>query len=116
VVGLSMGGAQALQLGLRHRDRFATIGVFGSGMTRADFQARYKNAATGDPFDLVFVGIGTEDGGRPKAMELWGTLAGLGLPTTYREVPGGHTYPVWRKLLVEIAPLLFRTRPVTARQ
>jgi enterochelin esterase-like enzyme len=108
VVGLSMGGAQSLQIGLRHRDRFATIGVFGSGMTRADFQARFKDAAAGEKLDLMFVGIGKEDGSLAKAKELWGTLAGLGLPTTFREVEGGHTYPVWRKLLVEVAPLLFR--------
>ena len=108
VVGLSMSSAQALQLGLRHRDRFATIGVFGSGMTRADFHARFKDATAGDKLDLVVVGIGTEDGSLAKAKELWGTLAGLGLPTTYREVEGGHTYPVWRKLLVETAPLLFK--------
>ena len=109
VVGLSMGGAQALQLGLRHRDRFATFGVFGSGMTRADFAARYyKEVANGEKLDLVVIGIGKEDGSLAKAMELWGTLAGHGLPTTYREVEGGHTYPVWRKLLVETAPLLFR--------
>jgi hypothetical protein len=27
---------------------------------------------------------------------------------TYRETDGGHIYPVWRKLLVETAPLLFQ--------
>jgi enterochelin esterase family protein len=108
VVGLSMGGAQALQIGLRHRDHFASFGVFGQGMPRADVQAKFKDVATGEKLDLVVIGIGKEDGSLTRAKELWGTLAGQGLPTTYREVEGGHTYPVWRKLLVETAPLLFR--------
>ena len=108
VVGLSMGGAQALQIGLRHRDHFASFGVFGQGITRPDLQAKFKDVGTGEKLDLVVIGIGKEDGSLAKAKELWGALAGLGLPTTYREVEGGHTYPVWRKLLVETAPLLFR--------
>jgi enterochelin esterase-like enzyme len=108
VVGLSMGGAQALQIGLHHRDRFATIGVFGSGMTRADFEARYPKAGQGEKLDLLYVGVGKEDGGRARAKELSETLTAHGLTNTYQEVEGGHTYPTWRKLLVETAPLLFR--------
>jgi enterochelin esterase-like enzyme len=78
------------------------------GLSMGGAQARFKDAAAGEKLDLMFVGIGKEDGSLAKAKELWGTLAGLGLPTTFREVEGGHTYPVWRKLLVEVAPLLFR--------
>jgi enterochelin esterase-like enzyme len=114
VVGLSMGGAQALQIGMRHPGQFATIGVFGAGMTKADFQARFKPLKKAEQLELSFVGIGLQDGSLAKARELSGelTTSGGGL-ARYKEVEGGHTYPVWRKLLVEIAPLLFRTR--TAR-
>jgi enterochelin esterase-like enzyme len=113
VVGLSMGGAQALQIGLTHRELFASIGIFGSGMTRADFDARYKTAtaslgAAPNKIGFLYVGVGKEDGVRPRAKELADLLGGLGLPALYRETDGGHTYPVWRKLLVDTAPLLFR--------
>ena len=113
VVGLSMGGAQALQLGLQHRDLFASIGAFGAGMTRADFEARYAQAVAGlaaDPnkIGFLYVGVGKEDGGRARAKELADVLGGHGLPVIYRETEGGHTYPVWRKLLVDTAPLLFK--------
>jgi enterochelin esterase family protein len=111
IVGLSMGGAQALQIGLGHRELFAAIGVFGAGMTRSDFEGRYKtlspNANAVGPF---FIGIGKEDGGLPRARELTDALRAHGFAPTYHEVEGGHIYPVWRKLLVETAPLLF-TRP-----
>jgi enterochelin esterase-like enzyme len=111
VMGLSMGGAQALQVGLHHRDLFASIGVYGSGMTRAELEARYAAAlaAPAKPgYAMVYVGAGTLDGVRPRAKELAEGLTAHGLPVTYRETEGGHTYPTWRKLLVDSAPLLFR--------
>ena len=39
IMGLSMGGGQALQIALGHLDLFGALGVFGSGVTRADFEA-----------------------------------------------------------------------------
>jgi enterochelin esterase family protein len=113
IVGLSMGGAQATQIGLLHRDLFAAIGVFGSGMTRADFEARFGAglagaAAARDKLGLFFVGIGKEDNSRAKARELSEAAVAHGLPATFHETEGGHTYPVWRKLLVETAPRLFK--------
>jgi enterochelin esterase family protein len=108
VMGLSMGGEQALRIGLDHRDQFATVGVFGWGITGPDFEARFKDLGKGDQPGLVFVGIGQEDGSLIKARALAEALRAHAIPTTYREVTGGHTYPVWRKLLVEATPLLFR--------
>jgi enterochelin esterase-like enzyme len=112
VVGLSMGGSQALQIGLRHLDQFATIGVFGSGIARADFDNRYKSfmadAVQSKKLDLVWIGVGSQDGVLPRAKELSEALRSHGIDAKYHETEGGHTYPVWRKLLVETAPLLFR--------
>jgi enterochelin esterase-like enzyme len=110
-----MGGAQALQIGLDHRALFSTIGLFGAGMTRADFETRFKSAvpalvAPRTRPTLFFIGVAREDPAHDKARELSQLLSSQGVPVTYREVEGGHTYPVWRKLLVETAPLLFRPR------
>jgi enterochelin esterase family protein len=117
VVGLSMGGAQALQIGLGHRDSFASLGIFGSGMIRADFEARYQSLAderaAGKKLALLYVGVGKDDPTQARAKELSDTLTAHGLPAHYQEVDGGHTYPTWRKLLVETAPLLFRKTPAT---
>jgi enterochelin esterase family protein len=112
VVGLSMGGEQALRIGLLHRDQFATIGVFGSGLTRADFEARdfARGLEAGEKPALVFIGVGKEDGVRPKAQALAEALRAHGIAPIYREVEGGHIYPTWRKLLVELVPLVFRSR------
>ena len=116
VVGLSMGGAQALMLAQAHPDRFGSIGLFGAGMTRGDFEARYpatkaKPATkTAAGFDLFVVGYGREDGVVARAKELIEALQARGLAITTIETGGGHTYPVWRKLLVATLPLLFVSR------
>jgi enterochelin esterase-like enzyme len=113
VVGLSMGGAQALQIVLAHRDRFGQLGIFGAGLDRKDFEDRH-GAALAPPADraprpeLVFIGVGKDDGVRPRAKQLAEALTERGFAVTYHETDGGHTYPVWRKLLVEAAPLLFQ--------
>lgn len=113
IFGLSMGGAQALQIGLARPELFGSVGVYGSGMNRVDFDARYKQAvaALAGPkqFALFYLGMGKEDGGLGRAKELAQALTAHGVPVTYREVDGGHTYPVWRKLLVDSAPLLFQS-------
>jgi enterochelin esterase-like enzyme len=118
IVGLSMGGGHALQIGMRHLDQFATIGVFGSGMTKADFESRYKAFvadATGPrKLDLMWIGVGAQDAVLPRAKELSETLRAHGIDAKYHETEGGHTYPVWRKLLVETAPLLFRKGATTS--
>jgi enterochelin esterase-like enzyme len=117
IVGLSMGGAQALQIGLSHRDLFATIGVFGNGMTRAEVNSRYgdslkeANWSNKLNLNLVFIGIAKEDPARARAQQLCDALRYHGIPVLYHETEGGHTYPVWRKLLVETLPLLFRAPP-----
>jgi enterochelin esterase-like enzyme len=114
IVGLSMGGAQALQIGLGHRDRFATIGIFGAGLPRADFEIRDR--ATADqaakfPMALVYLGIGKEDGGLTRARDLSAALTEHNFPLITREVEGGHTYPTWRKLLANLVPHLFHPTP-----
>jgi enterochelin esterase-like enzyme len=115
VVGLSMGGTQATQIVLTNPDRFGTLGIFGAGMTRPDFEARYADALAAlttrkTRFDLVFVGAGKLDGVLPRARELSEALRAHGIPTTYQETEGGHTYPTWRELLAATAPLLFQAR------
>jgi enterochelin esterase-like enzyme len=113
LVGLSMGGTQALQVALARPELFAWIGSFGAGITRADFDTRHgaaTRAMMASPArrpTLFFVGVGKEDGVLARARELRQALEGHGVRTTYVETEGGHTYAVWRQLLVAAAPLLF---------
>ncbi|HEY0711334.1 MAG TPA: alpha/beta hydrolase-fold protein, partial [Polyangia bacterium] len=120
LVGLSMGGTQALQIGLRHRKIFSSVSMFGAGMTRVDYERKYGpliGAVAKEPGGpgIFYVGTGKEDYVQPRAKELAEALNASGVRTIYEEVEGGHTYPVWRTLLTRAAPLLFqKTPPVQA--
>src|SRR5581483_3086602 len=41
IIGLSMGGSQALQIAMGHLDSFGWLGVFSSGIRKEDFESRY---------------------------------------------------------------------------
>jgi enterochelin esterase family protein len=107
-----MGGGQALEIGLRHLDRFSAIGVFSSGIPQR-FEERFGDVL-GDSkrvngrLKLFWIGIGTEDGALARNRELRAVLEKRGVRFTGVETEGGHFYPVWRRYLTEVAPLLFR--------
>jgi enterochelin esterase family protein len=112
VAGLSMGGSQALQTGLNHLDLFASIGVFSSGKPK-DFEQRYAGVLshpeeTGRRLKLVWIGVGKQDAVAPSNRQLRASLEEHGIKVVSVEEEGGHFYPVWRRFLSEMAPLLFR--------
>ena len=112
VAGLSMGGMQALALGLRHPEVFGWIGVFSPIMER-DFETRYEKelantAALNKQLSLFFVGCGTEDQLFKGTAALHDTLAARGVTHTYRTGEGRHSWVVWRKHLIEVAQKAFR--------
>lgn len=112
IVGLSMGGGQALHIGLSHLDKFSSIGVFSSGQPR-DFETTFKeqlsnSAATNKKLDLFFVAVGRQDFVLESNRQLRATLKKAGINHIPHETEGGHFYPVWRQYLAHLAPILFR--------
>jgi len=114
IAGLSMGGAQAMRLGLNHLDLFSYIGLFSPAVGNLDpstaYDGRLKDAAAiNKQLKLLWIGIGTEDrlyGGVKTTHE---NLAKAGITHVWHEAPGAHVWQVWRKFLTEFAPLLFRS-------
>lgn len=115
IVGLSMGGGQALTIGLNHLDRFSHIGGFSSGLGRAeDFPAAYAKAIakpvdTNKALRLLWVGCGTSDGAFAASKGFSEFLTNHKVAHTFRATDGAHTWMVWRRYLNEIAPLLFQS-------
>ncbi|MEP7364748.1 MAG: alpha/beta hydrolase-fold protein [Acidobacteriota bacterium] len=112
VVGLSMGGGQALREGLSNLDKFSHVGVFSSGKP-GDFEARHAKVlsdaqGTNGKLKLFWIGIGTDDPALDRARALHAALEKAGVKHEYVETPGGHFYPVWRRYLSTVAPKLFR--------
>lgn len=114
IVGLSMGGGQALSIGLNNIDRFSYVGGFSSGLgNAANYPKTYaklvSNAEDANRrLKLVWIGCGREDGQFGQSKSLSDFLTANSVRHTFRETDGAHTWMVWRRYLHEISPLLFR--------
>jgi enterochelin esterase-like enzyme len=112
IAGLSMGGAQALFIGLNHPDRFSWIGSFSGALIMYDkpFEKWFPSltAKTNPPVQLLWVACGTQDFllGTNRKFQDW--LKSNKIAFTAVETSGSHAWTVWRRNLIEFAPLLFR--------
>lgn len=118
IAGLSMGGAQSLDIATPNLADYAFIGVYSSGIlgqgpnsiqtwedqhkTSLDDDAAKKGLhlfwfATGKEDFLLGVSRGTVD-----------MFKRHGFNVVYNETSGGHTWMNWREYLAEFTPLLFK--------
>lgn len=114
IAGLSMGGGQALSIGLNHLELFSYVGGFSSGFgPDADFPRSYASLVA-DPnaantrLRLLWIGCGKEDGAFGASKAFSDFLTRNKVTHTFRETGGAHTWMVWRRYLSEISPLLFQ--------
>jgi enterochelin esterase family protein len=113
IMGLSMGGAQALRIGLANLDTFRWVVALSSALVGDDvagpFAAVLGDAATANrKLKLLHVTIGRDDFLLAGNRTLAEALTKAGVRHTYREEEGAHTWRVWRRNLRDVAPLLFR--------
>lgn len=109
IAGLSMGGAETLYSGLNHLDTFAWMGA----MSSAIFDDPAKtfpalDAKQAKKIKLLWIACGKEDGLLKNNQEFETWLKSKSIPFQNVETDGAHTWPVWRRNLVALAPLLFR--------
>ncbi len=111
IAGLSMGGLEALLVGLRNTSKFAYIGGFSAAVHLVDLQKDLPilTPKTAD-LRVLWVACGTEDGLLEPNRKLAAQLKREGLPVTEIETPGAHVSFVWRDNLIHFAPLLFQGR------
>lgn len=122
LAGLSMGGAQTLNIGFEHLADFGYLGVFSSGVFgivsrdngpaantiwQDTHRAALENADLKNGLRLVWFGCGRKD-------FLWDTnvatialLRKNGFTVTSHETDGAHQWMEWRDYLAEFAPKLF---------
>jgi enterochelin esterase-like enzyme len=118
LAGLSMGGLQTLYVGLNNTELFSWLGVFSSGwilpMQSTIADAQY--ALMGKNIDkinsnlrLLWIGIGgKEDVAYKNCQSMLSRFDEMKIKYVFSEYPGGHTWPVWRHDLFDVAPLLFK--------
>lgn len=116
IAGLSLGGAQALGIGLTYLDLFSRVAAFSPALGAVtspqagglDFTAIFADAKkVNDRLALLWVGCGTEDTLFASNKEFARLMATTGVTHTFRVTGGAHTWQVWRRYLNEVAPLLF---------
>ncbi len=109
IAGLSMGGLEALSIGLKNTNKFAYVGGFSGAVHREAF-IKGLPLLTPKSADLkvLWVACGTGDGLIEPNRKLAAYLKAENLPVTAIETPGMHTWPVWRDNLVNFTPLLFQ--------
>jgi enterochelin esterase family protein len=114
IVGLSMGGGQALTIGLNHLDVFSHVGGFSAGLGRAaDFPTTFGSLIANPEkankqLRFLWVGCGKDDGLFALSKGFSDFLTENKIKHTFRETTGAHTWMVWRRYLHEVSPLLFR--------
>lgn len=120
IAGLSMGGGQALRIGLTHLDVFSVVASF-SGVREMDLKTAYDGVFA-DPavFDqrasLLYLHSGTvgmDANIHKSASNLTSSLQQHGIKNvTFRDADGfAHEWQTWRYAIHDLAPRLFQTNP-----
>ncbi len=123
IAGLSMGGGQAIRIGLGHPELFASVGSLSGGVAGGGPGAGANAprppgiaAAIADPavfngkMKLLWIGCGQQDGGFARAKEAHEALEKAGLTHAWFETAGGHEWGVWRQSLRDLAQKLFKAK------
>jgi enterochelin esterase-like enzyme len=115
MAGLSMGGMQALQIGLTHLDLFAYVGAFSAPpIAKFDAATSYNGALRdADAFNkkvrLFWLGAGSAEERFAAGMKaMHATLEKAGIKHVVFESAGtSHEWQTWRRSLHDFAPRLF---------
>jgi enterochelin esterase family protein len=118
IAGLSMGGGQAIRIGLGHPDLFGSVAALSGGAAGGPNAAGRPEGiakAIADPtaFNgrtrLLWIGCGQQDGGYARTKEAHEALEKAGVKHAWFETEGGHEWGVWRQSLRDLAQKLFRS-------
>jgi enterochelin esterase family protein len=124
IAGLSMGGAQTLNVGISHLDKFAYLGVYSSGVfgivprpgaperEGPTFEEQHVGVLDNDELKkdlkLFWFATGKDDFLVETSRATVDMFKQHGFEVVYKEGEGGHTWIVWRQYLNEFAQQLFR--------
>ncbi len=112
IAGLSMGGAESLQIGLNHLDLFSYVGGFSAALRPPEFSKDFGGltahpATANHELHLLWIGCGTDDGLFKATQDFASYLDSSKVKYTLYKMPGAHTWIVWRHFLAEFTPRLF---------
>jgi enterochelin esterase family protein len=111
IAGLSMGGREAISIGLENPSKFAWIGGFSAAFPDYERDPFAHMMTKPEKLRLVWIACGTEDQYFlfKQNMRLIADLTQEGLPVTPVVTHGIHGWPVWQRDLAQFVPLLFQS-------
>lgn len=124
IAGLSMGGAQTLNIGIPNLEKFAYLGVYSSGVfgiipnpaaperEGPTYEEQHKSVLENDELKedlkLFWFATGKDDFLVETSRATVEMFKKHGFDVVYEESEGGHTWIVWRQYLREFTPQLFQ--------
>lgn len=112
IAGLSMGGGQALNYGLGHRDTFAWIAGFSAAPnTRPAASLLPQSSAAQPPLQLLYLSCGKQDDLIGVSQDFHRTLRRNKVPHVWHVDDYGHDRESWAESLYHFSQLIFRQPP-----
>ena len=122
LAGLSMGGGQAFYVGLGHKDKFGSVGVFSTGLfgginnnAGQSFNAEEqmpgiltKAKSFNASLKIFYISVGEQDPRLNPTKKAVADFKAHGLNVEFASFPGGHEWQVWRKSLHDFAQRIFK--------
>ena len=121
--GLSMGAMQSIAIGLAHPEMFHYVLAYSGGFGSLGVESASADVETQTPWKelltnpaeakkslrLLFLGCGQDEAGMlAPGKKLAGLLKDKGIRVEWADHPGDHVFSVWRNLLNDSLPMLFR--------
>ncbi len=112
IAGVSMGGGQALSIGLKHADRFTWVAGFSPSLAeKSESDVLGSPAMWRSRLNLLWLSCGDRDTCKSTSESLHQTLEEQKVPHVSCMSDGEHDWTQWRNDLPRFIPLLFRDDP-----
>lgn len=109
IAGLSMGGGQSFNIGIRNDHLFAWIGGFSSAPNTLPTDQLWSDVETFKKRNkLLWISCGDKDGLMHISERMHAFAEAQDIPHRYNIIPGNHDFIAWKNDLYFFTPLLFR--------
>lgn len=109
LAGLSMGGGQSLNFGLKHLDKFSYVGAFSSAPnTKSANQLITNPGYTASQLKLLWLSCGASDGLLYVSQNFHNAVTSMNVPHQWFLDVGGHEGKVWSSGLYHFAQRIFK--------
>lgn len=109
LAGLSMGGGQSLNFGLKNLDTFAWVGAFSAAPNTKSVSELVTNPGqVASKLKLLWLSCGSSDGLLWVSQNFKNGLSSMNIPHTWYQDVGGHEPSVWNSGLYQFSQRIFK--------